>query len=410
MKRKALIIALMIALVAAMSMPLSVEAAKKAPKKIKLSKTKVTMYAGDKCTLKVKVTPSKANKKVTWKSSSKKIASVSKKGVVKAKKRGKAVINCISKANKKIKAKCRITVKKVVKPSKITLNEKSILLSIGYSFTLKATVSPANTSFKDVKWKSSNTGIVKVDNNGKCTGVAGGKAVVTCYSEKYPSINAQCDVEVMKDHNSSDDEGLLNKATNILSRTCEPLHLILQGEDPSSKSSAQGLTWSVNRNFNGTVKSVEAFVDGVNLSQTYCIYNSPALTLAGSSDSAMDVRSNLMDGTYNFNSDPDEAIIGWSMWNKDSTKADIEKMFNCKISDDVYKKLIEFSQSWVVNRAGGSVVVIYGKNDNGVLTARYAGSVTWNMADNAAVYSFIGVASDNKDAYGKSFSGNAIYK
>lgn len=81
-------------------------------KKLKLNATKKTLTAGDTFTLKVKkVTPAKANKKVTWKSSKKAVASVNNKGVVTAKKEGTANITATSKSNKKVKAVCKITVK-----------------------------------------------------------------------------------------------------------------------------------------------------------------------------------------------------------------------------------------------------------------------------------------------------------
>lgn len=72
------------------------------------SKTKLTLKKGKKVTLKAKVTPSNSTDKVQWKSSKTKIATVSKKGVVKAKKKGKTVITAT--AGKK-KAKITITVK-----------------------------------------------------------------------------------------------------------------------------------------------------------------------------------------------------------------------------------------------------------------------------------------------------------
>jgi len=56
-----------------------------------------------------------ANKKVAWKSSDKKIAKVSKKGVVKiakkAKRGKKVTIICTAKDGSKKTAKCKITVK-----------------------------------------------------------------------------------------------------------------------------------------------------------------------------------------------------------------------------------------------------------------------------------------------------------
>lgn len=89
----------------------SADAAPKA-KNITLSAKKKTLTVGSKFKLKVKkVKPAKANKKVTWKSSRKKVATVSKTGVVTAKKAGSAKITATSKSNKKVKAVCKITVK-----------------------------------------------------------------------------------------------------------------------------------------------------------------------------------------------------------------------------------------------------------------------------------------------------------
>ena len=58
-----------------------------APKAITLSKKTQTVYIGQKYTLKVKaVTPQKADKDVKWKTSNKKIATVSQNGTVTGKK------------------------------------------------------------------------------------------------------------------------------------------------------------------------------------------------------------------------------------------------------------------------------------------------------------------------------------
>lgn len=98
--------------ISALSVAPDADAAAKKPKKITLNASKKTLTAGQKFTLKVKkVKPAKANKKVTWKSSKKSVATVSSKGVVKAKKAGKATITATSKKNKKVKATCKITVK-----------------------------------------------------------------------------------------------------------------------------------------------------------------------------------------------------------------------------------------------------------------------------------------------------------
>lgn len=75
-------------------------------KEIRLNKTKVQMNVGEKMTLKVK---GAKKKKVTWKSNKPKVVKVTKKGVIKAKKEGKAVIR--AKVGEKT-LKCKVTVKK----------------------------------------------------------------------------------------------------------------------------------------------------------------------------------------------------------------------------------------------------------------------------------------------------------
>lgn len=76
--------------------------------KVKLNKTKVTMTVGKSLTLKMRGT----SKKPKWSTSNKKIATVSNKGKVKAKKAGKVTIT--AKIGKK-KYRCRITVRKLAK-------------------------------------------------------------------------------------------------------------------------------------------------------------------------------------------------------------------------------------------------------------------------------------------------------
>lgn len=108
--RSLLIVSMIMTMLVALSAT-SVSASVK-PKKITITPTKYTLTVGRTKTIKVsKVTPSKASKAVYYKSSNKSVATVSSKGVVKAKKAGKATITVTSKKNSKVKAKCYITVK-----------------------------------------------------------------------------------------------------------------------------------------------------------------------------------------------------------------------------------------------------------------------------------------------------------
>ena len=103
MKQTKKILVIIFALVLSISMISSTSVS--AAKKVKLNKTRATIYVGKTVTLKLKNNKSK----MKWSSSNKKVATVTSKGKVKGKKAGKATIT--AKIGKR-KYKCRITVKK----------------------------------------------------------------------------------------------------------------------------------------------------------------------------------------------------------------------------------------------------------------------------------------------------------
>ncbi len=91
-------------------------AAKIAPRKITLKTSKkITLKKGKKKTIKYSVYPDNAtDKRVVFKSSNKKVATVSKSGVIKAKKKGKATIT-VQAVSGGVKASIKVTVKKATK-------------------------------------------------------------------------------------------------------------------------------------------------------------------------------------------------------------------------------------------------------------------------------------------------------
>ena len=82
------------------------------PKTVKITKGKsAKLKVGKTLALKTKLTPSNAKTKLTWSTSNKAVATVSKKGVVKAKKAGKAIITATAANGKKATIKIRVVKK-----------------------------------------------------------------------------------------------------------------------------------------------------------------------------------------------------------------------------------------------------------------------------------------------------------
>lgn len=183
-----------------MSCPVAAKAKKGKIKSVKVSnlpaKT-LTLKKGKSKTLKFKVTKSgKISKALAYKSSNKKIVTVSKKGKVTAKKKGKAKVTAYAKANKKKKVVITVTVGTPV--SKIKLNKKKATLNVKKTLKLKATVTPKKASNKKVLWKTSNKKIATVSSAGKVTAKKAGKATITATAADGSGKKATAKITVKK--------------------------------------------------------------------------------------------------------------------------------------------------------------------------------------------------------------------
>lgn len=166
---------------------------KQAVKNIKLNKTLITGRKGTKVTLKASVIPTKAdNRSVKWQSSNKKIATVSNKGVVTVKGKGYATIKCTSGDGSGVYSKC--VVNNSSKAKSVKLNKKSAKVSAGKTLKLRATV---KGSCKEVLWKSSNTKVATVTDNGLITAVENGKTVISATTMDGSNKVAKCTVKVV---------------------------------------------------------------------------------------------------------------------------------------------------------------------------------------------------------------------
>ena len=167
----------------------------KVPVKSVSIKNKITIIKGEKYTLKANITPDNAtNKGVTWSSSDTKVAKVSGKGVVTAKKKGTAYITVTTNDGKKT-ATCKVTVKNPVKVKSVSLNKTKKTLKKGKTFKLKATITPKDATVKTVTWKSSNKKVATVSKSGKVTAKKAGKATITVTTDDGKKT-AKCKITV----------------------------------------------------------------------------------------------------------------------------------------------------------------------------------------------------------------------
>lgn len=171
---------------------------------VRLNYSEVSLFVGKSKTLKVKGTKNKA----TWKSSNKKIATVSKTGKVLGKKAGTAVITATVGGNS---YKCSVTVKNP------QLNESKVTLAAGETFKLKVTGAKAKS------FRSSNKKVATVSDKGVITAKKSGSAVITVQTG---SKKLKCKIKVKK--------YVLNHSDLTLFH--DPAHLFVQNTAPSYAS------------------------------------------------------------------------------------------------------------------------------------------------------------------------------
>ncbi len=126
--------------------------------------------------------------KLTYKTSNKKVATVSSKGVVIGKKAGTATIT-VSLKGKKLTA-CKVKV--VAAPKKVTLSNTSLTLNVNDTFKLKAKVNSG--SHASYTWASSNKSVATVSKAGLVTAVGAGSATITV--KTHNGKKATCAVTV----------------------------------------------------------------------------------------------------------------------------------------------------------------------------------------------------------------------
>lgn len=86
----------------------------------------------------------------------------------------------------------------IVEVTDITLSETEKVLTEGETFTLTATVNPADATNPAIEWSSSDVAVATVDENGVVTAVVEGEATITATSVADPAKFASCKVVVKK--------------------------------------------------------------------------------------------------------------------------------------------------------------------------------------------------------------------
>ena len=160
---------------------------------LKLNKQSATLHPDESVALQADIQPANAtDKSIAWKSSNSAVASVDEKGRVTALKSGTAVISAVMKNG--LRAECKVTVKIAVDYVQLDSTYKDVYVT--QTGQLNATVYPEDATNKKVKWRSTNTSVVRVDQTGHYKALKSGFAYIYATSEDNEHIERFCEINV----------------------------------------------------------------------------------------------------------------------------------------------------------------------------------------------------------------------
>lgn len=167
---------------------------------ITISPTSTTIDAGQSFVITPTITPSNAaNKNVQWSTSAPTIATVSSSGNVSALTEGSATITATTEDGLHT-ATCSVTVNAVVVPiTRLTVAPANTSFAVGNSSNSIATLTPANTTQRDIVWTISDDTVATITPNGttcSITGIAEGTAVVRATSSTNSALTGTTNVTI----------------------------------------------------------------------------------------------------------------------------------------------------------------------------------------------------------------------
>lgn len=129
----------------------------------------------------------------------------------------------------------------VVPVTGVSLNKTALVLEIGGSESLIATVTPDNATNKKVTWKSSDTSVATVNANGEVTALATGTVVVVVITEDGAEVAActvTCGDGAVEPEIPVTDVALNKSTLSLTEGQSESLQVVITPDDATNKKVA----------------------------------------------------------------------------------------------------------------------------------------------------------------------------
>ena len=173
----------------------------------------LSLYIGETYSFSPLILDNGATTTLTWYSSNTNAAVIGQDGVLTAVGIGTTTITCT--AHNGVSARCEVTVNPIL-ATNIVVNAENIELATTEKLQLSATVLPANTTYPNITWSTTNSSIATVDGTGVVTAVAPGICDIVAATTDGSNLTASCRVNVLSDVLYTDDAVGVPSGTLVL--------------------------------------------------------------------------------------------------------------------------------------------------------------------------------------------------
>lgn len=209
--------------------------------------------------LSIKASPSSASKKVTWRSSNTRIATVDSNGRVKGVKKGTCTVYATSSVNSSKRDSVKIVVTDYVRyPDSISITpQDNAVYETGNSVQFTASVHPEDTTERDIIWKV--TGGANISQNGLLQITDGGEITVRAYSSNHKTVGEYTFSAVYSTNHFS----LVGSSYNLMNNRAIEMYF---DTDVSSWSAMSNIFATTDESGNGEKIKISVKTDGKKIS------------------------------------------------------------------------------------------------------------------------------------------------
>jgi len=227
------------------------------PESVTLNHNKLFVEEGGTGLLEATVLPiDTSDPSVTWSSSNTNVATVDEDGNIVGVAVGDAIVTVTTVDSGKT-ATCHVIVTgaTIIDVTDVTLSETRVTKVIGQTIQLNKTITPADATYPQCEWTSSDTSIATVDEYGLVTAVGEGTATITC-TAIYNQVSGTCEVVVLPIMPNS--ISLSKTSVTLIPGFSETLEVTFDPENTTHKE----INWAIDN------EEIASVIDGVIFAKT----------------------------------------------------------------------------------------------------------------------------------------------